>query len=121
MTTTTETTAVDVGTPPQATFPAVTWKGENVPHRDLPHTGGDTVAIVGIALVMTLVGVVLVRWARRRCRRYVVKQGLNHWWVWDQVKGRAVVAMPNKEAARSRAAVLNANIPSLADSKGWKA
>ena len=126
MTTVPTTTIVDVGRPP-APVPPPTWHGVNVPHRELPHTGTDSLLLPSAGLLLA-VGLLLTVVARKRHRkRYVVAQGISLppytvWLVLDTRHGNAVHSeWRTKDAAKNRAAVLNANIPSLADSKGWKA
>ena len=65
-------------------------------------------------------------WKRHR-KRYTVAQGISLpdfpdvWCVLDTRYGNAVHSeWRTKQAAKNRAAVLNANIPSLAQSKGWE-
>ena len=98
-----------------------------VPHRSLPDTGTEGLLLPSAGLCLS-VGLLLAVVARKRHRkRYVVAEGISLppytvWLVLDTRHGNAVHSeWRNKQAAKNRAAVLNANIPSLADSKGWKA
>lgn len=103
----TTTTIVEVGHPP-------------VPHRELPDTGtsGLLLPSAGLCVVVGLVLAVVAR-KRRRKRYYVIRTNGNRFAVVTDLSW--VKTYANKQAAKNRAAVLNANVPSLADSKGWKA
>jgi LPXTG-motif cell wall-anchored protein len=106
----TTTTIVDTGTPPTLptpwTAPTIDYREALTPHRSLPDTGNG-VAISAVGLVVLVVGVVLVRWARRRrLRYYVIRAGEGRWAVvTDQTW---VTSYGNRDAARYYAQVLNA-------------
>ena len=89
--------------------------------RDLPHTGNGWL-FAGIALAACVTGYALLRLSKPR-QRFIVTRTLSDrpWAVVDTTNGAVRVSYSTKAAAKHRAMVLNADVPSLADSKGWKA
>ena len=89
--------------------------------RHLPHTGNGWL-FAGIAFAACVVGYALLRISRPR-QRFIVTRTLSDrpWAVVDTTSGAVRVSYMRKAAAKHRAMVLNADVPSLADSKGWKA